>query len=125
MNRRSCRKFSHVKPASHVIAKAPSLLVHVLAHHGPEKMLGMLIAVLRFDVVPIEHGRASKGKVAFVLSLGVGDQMLAATIAGKRPCHAGTWCGAGMVRPLSWPFWKALRHFDLFHVRGPLFSRPA
>jgi hypothetical protein len=46
-------------------------------------MFCMLIAILRFDVVTIEYGRAGKGEIAFVLSFGIGNLMFAAAI-GRR-----------------------------------------
>ena len=85
-------------------------------------MFGMLIAILRFDVVPVERGRTGKGEVAFVLSFGIGDRMIAGAIARSRPCRVGTWCETRMVRPLPWSFWKALRHCNLIYLRAPLFS---
>jgi len=57
--------------------------IRVSAHHGPEEMFCVLIAILCFDVVTIENSRAGQGEIAFILAFGIGNQMFAAAV-GRR-----------------------------------------
>jgi hypothetical protein len=80
----------------------------ILFPHRAEKMFGMLIKVLCFDVIAVHERGASQREITLVLPFGVGDGLAAASL---RRARSEMRCGTAIVLPPARGSLEFLWHF--------------
>jgi hypothetical protein len=82
----------------------------ILFPHRAEKVFGMLIKILCFDVIAVHERGASQREITLVLPFGVGDGLAAASLRLRR-ARSEMRCGTAIVLPPARGSLEFLWHF--------------